>query len=660
MKPEVTTTEPFGLARFAIWGALVGFAIGICDLLDTTVNGFTGSLSGSAVLGTLLIAALIHAAFGSLVGVAWGGLVRKAYKHGAKWQIATGLTSGRFRMSHQRIFLFIGAWVLVQLCGFTHLCLGAYPFGYSFLHLMAVVSAAFCLVVAIGVKLAPISRAARVLLWVLYLACLYWMQARLIFQFSKNPPLSYVHLIGFLHFYVLSLLALSSEWTSCKITLRGWSPSRRTIGFASLAAIVVLAVARPSMSLLSHQTRLVLHERTSMTYRLLWFLPDTDHNVSSEERLELCPAPVDVLSPAPTPQAPAARGVLMLFVDSLRADRVGRSNGDTPLTPSLSDFAAESTHFTTAYTTSPSTRRVARSLVTGRFNGGMGKDLPGKDTLGYVLQEAGVKTIAVSAHKNLRYSLHMFDTYRQFEQEVSNRSSITSESSTRNAIKELEKIDTSDPFFMLVHYYDPHAHYVPNDMFDFGGSELQRYDAEVAYTDHWIGKLLDELEQNPNYNDVAVILVGDHGDEFWEHRYRRHLLRIYDETMRVPLMIRLPGDTSGKSLDMPVSVADLYPTILGLFALSTPTKTLGRSLVDTLQTGTPPPKRPIYMISHFERAVAAVANGKKVIINRLIGASEFYDLEKDPNERNNLADKNPTEFHKLYCELLAWMEKQPF
>ncbi len=653
-----TLTEPKPAGRFVLWGALVGLTLGSIDVADAAMGGFVGSLSSAGLVGMLVLAALFHAAFGALVGLAWGGTLNWAQRRGATWQVGHGLVWGKLRMSHQRALLLVGLWVMMLLSGFTHLCLGAYPFGYAYLHLVAVVGPLACVLLGVGVGLAQLSRAARLFLWGLFLVGVYWLQARLIFQFSKNPPLSYIHTVGLVHIYALALLGLATEGVGGS---RLWRPSKRGVAVICLVATAMLLGSRPLVSLFSNQAGVLIHERTSMTYRLLWLLPDVDHEVSSQERRAMCPQPNEALPADSTPQSASARGVLLIFIDSLRADRVGFEALDgTPLTPRISEYASGASDFSEAYTTSPSTRRALRSMVTGKFNGGGGKNLAGEDSLGHVLREGGVRSVAVTAHKNLGYSLHMFDTYRQFEQEVSNRSSVTSETSTKNAIEELEKIGPADPFFMLVHYYDPHAHYVPNAMFDFGGSEIERYNAEVAYTDHWVGQLLDEVERNPAYKDVAVILVGDHGDEFWEHRYRRHLLRIYNEAVRVPLIIKLPQTSEGQVLDTPVSVADLFPTILQIFALDAPAKTLGRSLFPAVSSQRPPPERPIYMLSHFERNVAVVAGDQKIIRNRETGTNEFYDLRLDPFEKNNLADDKPDEFLEVYCWLLEWMERQTF
>jgi glucan phosphoethanolaminetransferase (alkaline phosphatase superfamily) len=623
-------------------------------VIDAVFGGFATHLSTSSVIGMLVLAALFHAAFGVLVALAFGAILNWAHKRGAKWVAGHGLVWGRLRVSHQRVLLLIGLWVMMLLSGFTHLCLGAFPFGYAYLHLFAVVGPIACLVLAVGVGLAQVSRAARLFLWALFLVGVYWLQARLIYQFSKSPPLSHIHALGLVHMYVLALLGLATEG------VRWWRPSKRVVAALVVAATLFLAGSRPLLSLFSNEARVLVYQRTSLAYRLLWLLPDLNHDISPEERQAMCSAPPVNVPAEFTPESPSARGVVMIFIDSLRADRVGSRAADgTPLTPRISEFAARASDFSRAYTTAPSTRRALRSMVTGKFNAGPGDDLAGGGSLGYVLKDTGIQSVAVSAHKNLRYSLHMFDTYRQFEREVSNRSSVTSETSTRNAIEELEKIGSEDPFFMLVHYYDPHAHYVPNAMFDFGGSEIERYDAEVAYTDHWVGKLFDELEGNPRYKDVAVILVGDHGDEFWEHRFRRHLISTYDEAMRVPLIVKMPGN-SGQVFDTPVSVADLFPTILQVFALDAPATTAGRSLFGAVTRQSAPPERPIHMISYYEDSVAVVTGDKKVIRNRQTGANEFYNLALDPLEKNNLADDEVDEFQDAYCGLLEWMETQTF
>lgn len=652
-----------GTSRLVLYGAVAGVGFGIADFLDPLLGDFARDLSGTSLVWLLCFSVLLHAAFGALVGRLWGALLRWGQKMGITWHADDGLLWQRLRLrlSPQRMLVVVGVWLLILLSGFTALCLGNFPFGMPYLHLAATVGPAMCLLIAIGAKLSPTSRCARLLLWSLFIAGYYWLQSRLIFQVSRDDPMNYLHALGMVQLYFVAILALSME--AARSNLRFIELPKRAVVGSCLVAAMFLLTARPLLSLGSHQDRLVIHERTSLSYRLLWLLPDIlDHSVSTEERQAICPAPATFNAPpAQTPDQAAARGVVLIFIDTLRADRLGARRSDgTPLTPRMSQFAEGATQFSNAYTTAPSTRRVSRSLVTGKFNAGSGKDEAGPDTLGYLLRDGGIKTSALAAHRNLGFSMHMFDTYTEFLEEAGHRRSLSSPTSAKLAIEELQKFAPDEPFLMLAHYYDPHRHYVPNDMFDFGDSVIERYEAEVAYTDHWVGELLDELDHNPAYQDVAVIIMGDHGDEFWEHRYRHHLLKVYNESMKVPLIIRLPGAPAGQVFDTSVSIADLYPTLLDIFALESPVQTLGRSLLPAAQAKAPPPDRPIFMLSHYERIVAAVSGDKKILVNRDIATNEYYDLAVDPKEEHNLADEEPEEFQELYCALLAWMEEQAF
>ncbi len=200
-------------------------------------------------------------------------------------------------------------------------------------------------------------------------------------------------------------------------------------------------------------------------------------------------------------------------------------------------------------------------------------------------------------------------------------------------IKRLKKV-RSEPLFLFTHFLDPHA---PYDRAKIKGSPFDRYLGECALVDEQLGKLLKVIDDRPALKERTVIIVmSDHGEAFGEHGTTRHAKTLYDELIRVPLFIRVPG-VAPRKVDHPVTLVDLGPTVLDLFGLETPSHFIGQSLVPFFRNENPTLTRPIIAEGRLKRAMV-LPDGHKIIVDDRNHTIELYDLTQDPGELNNLAD----------------------
>ena len=206
--------------------------------------------------------------------------------------------------------------------------------------------------------------------------------------------------------------------------------------------------------------------------------------------------------------------------------------------------------------------------------------------------------------------------------------------------------------FLFLHLDEPHAPYAPPPPFDRFSSP---YDGEVAYADEIVGRLISYLKKQQLYDQSTVILVGDHGESLGAHGEEQHGVFVYDDTIRVPLIIKqAAGEGAGRRIRDLVQHVDLVPTILDFVRAPVPGNLRGRSLKPLLE-GRELPARLVYSESLFARyqfgwsPLASVTDGRYRYISA--PTAELYDLEADPGSRSNLAEAQPREVARLAAEL---------
>jgi len=219
----------------------------------------------------------------------------------------------------------------------------------------------------------------------------------------------------------------------------------------------------------------------------------------------------------------------------------------------------------------------------------------------------------------------------------------------------------SQPLFLWIHYYDPHHPYEIRSRYRFGSPDRDedRYDGEVAATDHDIGRLLVYLRVAGIYDDTAILVTADHGEAFNEHGKRFHSGTLYNEMIHIPLIFKAKGLAPSIS-NVPCGTVDFAPTLLSLVPEFQDWQNLmGRSLIDLNRSQDLPTFATLDFLREYhapERMIIPSPGRMKLIADLDNGLFEYYDLEKDPWERNNLADERRDEVDALLPKLEAWFE----
>ncbi|MCP4590590.1 MAG: sulfatase-like hydrolase/transferase [bacterium] len=347
--------------------------------------------------------------------------------------------------------------------------------------------------------------------------------------------------------------------------------------------------------------------------------------------------------------------LLLVTIDTLRADRVGCYGNTAVETPTLDRLAREGVLFSHALATSPTTLASHASILTGlypvhhraRTNGFYHLDEE-FSTLAEVLSERGYATGAVLSAfvLNRRFGLSQgFDDYDdnlddEADPEASRFQERPADRTTVQAVAWMEA-HSADPFFLWVHYFDPHASYAPPQTY------LERYadnpyDGEIAFVDAQLGHLMETVEKLGVTERTLVVVVGDHGEGLGDHDELAHGYLLYDATLRVPLLMHC-GQRLGGGVHLPgwASQVDVMPTALALLDVEAPQGIDGADLTRA-SFGEP---RPVFfetyhgLLQHGWAALFGVVEGDRKYIHG--PDPELYDLAGDPFELRNLATAQP-------------------
>jgi arylsulfatase A-like enzyme/predicted Zn-dependent protease len=381
-------------------------------------------------------------------------------------------------------------------------------------------------------------------------------------------------------------------------------------------------------------------------------------------------------APAPAAPTPTDLSLLLVTLDTTRADRIGAfarpGGGSPPATPRLDALAARGTIFTNAVAVTPLTLPAHTTIFTGllpaahgvRDNGGF-RVAPERVTLAEVLAERGFSTggFVSSFVLDRRWGIAQgFARYfDEFDVTKSDASSLEIErrgdETVRAALDWLESARGGRRFFAWVHLFDPHAPYAAPE--PFGSKYASRpYDGEIAWTDALVGQLVDGLERLGLSGRTLVAVVGDHGESLGEHGETGHGFFIYQPSIHVPLLIAGPQGllAEGRRVDAVVQQVDLAPTLLDL--LGVPARLEpgpGRSLRPLLEAGADVAAPPGYSETFYPRLRYGWAELRSVRTPRwhFIEAPrpELFDLENDPGETRNLAEREPGTVAELRARL---------
>ena len=374
----------------------------------------------------------------------------------------------------------------------------------------------------------------------------------------------------------------------------------------------------------------------------------------------------------PPPPAPA---VLLVTFDTTRADRLGSYGHDAARTPRLDALARRGLQFDAAYTPTPLTLPAHTTLLTGTWplsHGVRDNTLftvaPAMRTLSEALVERGWRTGAsVGAFVlDQRYGLDQgFESYAGPSQGASDAPTMAERPASAvidDAAAWLQTVAHDERFFLWVHLFDPHHPYQAPA--EHGGPTTDGYDAEIAYADAELGRLLDGLEATGRLAETLVIATSDHGESLGEHGEQSHGFFVYDAAVKVPLLVAGPGVPTGR-VSAPVSLRDIAPTVLDWCAVprqALPAATAA-SLLDSAAEGSTDNDRALYFetfLPFYAQRWAPMQGllwrGHKFIQTR---RPELYDLAHDGDELTNLIDAEPELAQTMGQRLAAFIAEHP-
>ncbi len=346
--------------------------------------------------------------------------------------------------------------------------------------------------------------------------------------------------------------------------------------------------------------------------------------------------------------------VILITIDTLRADHLPMWGASGVATPTLQALADRSVLFEQAVTTAPLTLPAHASLMTGTYphfhqvRDNSTARLSGRiPTMATLLKRRGYETAAFvsSVVLDRRYGLDQgFDYYGdRFGSDV-RYSGTAAERAAGSVLAEfrgwLESRTNAEPFFAWIHLYDPHAPYDPPESFDRRG-----YKGEIEYVDHELGGLFELLKRTGLERQSLILLLSDHGEDLDEHREPTHGFFLYDTVLRIPLLMKLPSEQlAGTRVTQQVRIIDVLPTVFQVLGSPLPrdARTQGAGLL-SLALG----KSGRALEAYSESLMPRIHFGWSALFSlrtpdfKLIEAPqpELYDLRKDPGEKRNLFEQ---------------------
>ena len=350
--------------------------------------------------------------------------------------------------------------------------------------------------------------------------------------------------------------------------------------------------------------------------------------------------------PSTPPPAPPSN-LLLITLDTVRADRLGAYGAAGAATPALDGMARAGVRFEQAIAAAPLTLPSHATILTGlpptrhglRHNGA-GRLADPIDTLAERLRAAGYDTAAFVGAFVLDRRFGLDQGFALYDDEIPRGATAPHLEAERPASAVVERAlgwlaeREGRPFFAWVHLYDPHAPYAPPEPFR-SRFPAQPYEGEIAAVDAQVGRLLAEIESRGWSDRTLVAVAGDHGESLGEHGEATHGLLLYEATLRVPLLLRGAGLPAGGVVRAPVGLTDLGPTLAGLLGRDMAPPQGGRDLSADLRAGREPAPADLYSETEYPRsfgwaALAALRRGGWKLIAG--PRPELYDLSLDPDE----------------------------
>ncbi len=362
---------------------------------------------------------------------------------------------------------------------------------------------------------------------------------------------------------------------------------------------------------------------------------------------------------AKAPQLPAQPDVILITLDTVRADRTSLYGYAEDTTPNLKRLAERALVFERAYAAGSDTQRALMPLVSGmplsetsHTNKEWPRVLDEVDTVAERMSAAGYATRAVTTFTWLRKDRGFAQGFGELDespwQERHPEREHTSDLAIASAKKQYALLSAGDkPLFLWVHLFDPHDKFVAHPAHDYGDGLEQRYLGEIAYTDAQLGQLIDHVAQAGRAARTLWVIHGSHGEAFGEHGQVGHGVQLYDESVRVPLMIAGPGVTPGRFNARAVSILDVAPTLLDV-AGARRDGVHGVSLRPAMTGDADFTRDPV--LSYARRRVTLVDWPLKLMVFRRDKRDDrllLFDLESDPGETKDLSSERPDDLKRL-------------
>ena len=390
------------------------------------------------------------------------------------------------------------------------------------------------------------------------------------------------------------------------------------------------------------------------------------------------------------PRAGAFRGnILIVTIDAFRADRLGVAGYGRPpgrsLTPAIDGLAKRGVYFRRVWSQAPNTPRSFPSILTGRYPSDIAWDKPGVNypnllptnhTFFESLAAVGLKPLGIFSHFYFTPDRGISRAFAEWSDEGAGTIAESNKdvASPRIVPRVIERLRSAaarkERFVLWTHLFEPHSSYMPHKEFPTSLSGvpglMEKYDYEIAFADLWLGKLLAAVDDLGLKDNTAIVIMADHGEAWGEHKSFFHGQDLFDEQLRVPLVIVVPGKAARVVQD-DVALVDVGPTLLDLVGAPIPAAMRGRSLLSYLD-GKPaadaPPRPPVFSellpaTAWPHHAAMMVVGGHKLIHRISDRRWELYDLAHDPGEKTNLADApaDAALFAELRAKLLVFEER---
>jgi arylsulfatase A-like enzyme len=395
---------------------------------------------------------------------------------------------------------------------------------------------------------------------------------------------------------------------------------------------------------------------------------------------------------------PRFKNVVFITIDTLNAHHLGAYGAENSPSPNIDKLASDGVLFEKAYSSAPWTKPAFASMFTSLFPSVHGVTAfdrvlsEDKFTLGEFFKSKGFSTAGIISHILIQPQFGYaqgFDSYELIPFKGSVHAVISSLKVTDMAAKWLDTNATNSdkPFFLFLHYFDPHNNYFHHKKFDrtswykgpiksgMGLKEMRAlipkmtpddvralrglYDEEISMTDYSIGLLLEQLKTMGIDDETLIVITADHGEELTDRGFIGHTRSLYDELVRVPFVFFAPGLTP-KRIKEPVSTIDLLPTMMGLLGEEPMEWMVGKDLSSAILGEELPPTRPIFNEVDYRAGqitahkLGVVEGDYKLVFDKDTESYELYNMAKDPKEERDIASEDKAAFARLSAAIQGY------